>query len=176
MAASTVRPSRANRPAAKKPSKSKARSGGAAANPTMPNAPVRTASAFNESRRVPPPVNEPVKSYAPGSPERAALKERLRSMANEKIEIPLVIGGKEIRTGDLVDSVMPHNHRHVLGQWHRATESNIDDAIRAATSAARDWANWAWEDRAAVFLKAAELLATPWRATLNAAPRLGQST
>src|SRR5256714_4290687 len=175
MAASTVRPSRANRPAADKSSKSKATSDGGPVNPKSPHAPARPASAFTGNRRVPPPVNEPVKSYAPGSPERAALKERLRSMANEKIEIPLVIGGKEIRTGDLVDSVMPHNHRHVLGQWHRATESNIDDAVRAATSAARDWANWAWEDRAAVFLKAAERLATTWRATLNAATMLGQS-
>src|SRR2546423_12750671 len=175
MAASTVRPSRANRPAADKSSKSKASSDGGPVNPKSPHAPARPASAFTGNRRVPPPVNEPVKSYAPGSPERAALKERLRSMANEKIEIPLVIGGKEIRTGDLVDSVMPHNHRHVLGQWHRATEPHIDDAIRAATSAARDWANWAWEDRAAVFLKAAELLATTWRATLNAATMLGQS-
>src|SRR5256885_3649395 len=96
-------------------------------------------------------------------------------MGNEKIEIPLVVGGKEVRSGDLVDSVMPHNHRHVLGQWHRATEADVDNAIHAATTAARDWANWAWEDRAAVFLNAAELLTTTWRATLNAATMLGQS-
>src|SRR2546423_12895164 len=107
MAASTDRPSRANRPAADKSSKSKASSDGAPAEPTKPDAPVRTASAFNGNRRVPPPVNEPVKSYAPGSPERAELKARVRPMANEKIEIPLVIGGKEIRTGDLVASGMP---------------------------------------------------------------------
>ena len=175
MAASTVRPSRANRPAADKSSKQKAASDGAPVESAKSDTPVRTASAFNGNRRVPPPVNEPVKSYAPGSPERATLKDRLGSMAKEKIEIPLVIGGKEVRTGDLVDSVMPHNHRHVLGQWHRAKEANVDDAIRAATTAARDWANWAWEDRAAVFLKAAELLATTWRATLNAATMLGQS-
>ncbi|HJP59396.1 MAG TPA: aldehyde dehydrogenase family protein, partial [Gemmatimonadaceae bacterium] len=175
MAASTVRPSRANRPAADKSPKSKAASDGSPVESAKADTPLRTASAFNGNRRVPPPINEPVKSYAPGSPERAALKDRLRSMANEKIEIPLVIGGKEVRTGDLVDSVMPHNHRHVLGQWHRATAATVDDAISAATTAARDWANWAWEDRAAVFLKAAELLATTWRATLNAATMLGQS-
>jgi len=120
-------------------------------------------------------VNEPVKSHAPGSPERAALKERLQSMANERVDIPLIIGGQEVHTGELSDSVMPHNHRHVLGQWHRAGTSNIDQAISAAREAARDWANWAWEDRAAVFLKAAELLATTWRSTLNAATMLGQS-
>ncbi|MFL5486130.1 MAG: L-glutamate gamma-semialdehyde dehydrogenase, partial [Gemmatimonadaceae bacterium] len=135
----------------------------------------RTAAGFNGNRRVPQPVNESVKSYAPGSAERAALKDRLRSMANERIDIPLIIGGKEIRTGELVDSVMPHNHRHVLGQWHRATEAHVDDAVRAAQKASQEWANWAWEDRAAVFLKAAELLATTWRSTLNAATMLGQS-
>ena len=130
---------------------------------------------FNGNRRVPLPVNEPVRSYAPGSTERAALKERLRSMSAERIDIPLIIGGKEVHTGELAQSVMPHNHRHVLGQWHRAGAANVDEAIRAAGEAARDWANWAWEDRAAVFLKAAELLATKWRTTLNAATMLGQS-
>src|SRR5256714_1240461 len=175
MAASTVRPSRANRPAADKSSKSKATSDGAPAEPTKPEAPVRTASAFNGNRRVPPPVNEPVKSYAPGTPERAALKERLRSMANERADIPLIIGGKEVHPGELAQTVVPHNHRPVLAQWHRASAASIDEAILAAQQAARDWANWAWEDRAAVFLKAAELLATTWRATLNAATMLGQS-
>jgi 1-pyrroline-5-carboxylate dehydrogenase len=135
----------------------------------------RVSSAFNGNRRVPPPVNEPVKSYAPGSAERASLKERLRSMANERVDIPLIIGGNEVHTGELVDSVMPHDHRHVLGQWHRANSGNVDQAIAAAQRAAKDWANWAWEDRAAVFLKAAELLATTWRSTLNAATMLGQS-
>ena len=130
---------------------------------------------FNGNRRVPPPVNEPVKSYAPGSPERAALKERLRSMSGEQIDIPNIIGGKEVHTGELAESVMPHNHRHVLAHWHRASAATIDQAITAAKEAAKDWANWAWEDRAAVFLKAAELLATTWRPTVNAATMLGQS-
>ena len=175
MAASTVRPSRAKRSDEEKTSKAKSTSDAPLPESVNQGSPVRTTVAFNGNRRVPPAVNEPIKSYAPGSPERAALKERLRTMANENIEIPLVIGGKEVRTGDRVDSVMPHNHRHVLAQWHRAAPANVDDAIRAAESAARDWANWSWEDRAAVFLKAAELLATTWRATLNAATMLGQS-
>jgi 1-pyrroline-5-carboxylate dehydrogenase len=136
---------------------------------------VKTASGFNGNRRVPQPQNEPVKSYAPGSAERATLKERLAAMANERIDIPLIIGGREIRTGDLSESVMPHNHRHVLADWHRAQPAHIDLAVEAARSAAREWANWAWEDRAAVFLKAAELLTTTWRATLNSATMLGQS-
>jgi 1-pyrroline-5-carboxylate dehydrogenase len=120
-------------------------------------------------------VNEPVKSYAPGSPERAALKDRLASMAKERVDIPIVIGGKEIRTGDVSQSVMPHNHRHVLADFHRATPEIVQQAIAAAKQASADWANWAWEDRAAVFLRAAELLTTTWRATLNAATMLGQS-
>jgi 1-pyrroline-5-carboxylate dehydrogenase len=130
---------------------------------------------FSGNRRVPNPQNEPVKSYAPGSPERASLKERLRTMADERIEIPLIIGGKEIRTGNLAQTVMPHNHRHVLADWHRAGPAEIDKAIEASRAASRDWANWAWEDRASVFLKAAELLTTTWRATLNASTMLGQS-
>jgi 1-pyrroline-5-carboxylate dehydrogenase len=140
---------------------------------TAPNSPAF--SGFNGNRRVPPPENEPVKSYAPGSPERAELKERLSSMQKERVDIPIVIGGKEIRTGELAQSVMPHNHRHVLGDWHKATPAHIDLAIQSAREAQRDWASWAWEDRAAVFLKAAELLTTTWRATINAATMLGQS-
>jgi 1-pyrroline-5-carboxylate dehydrogenase len=142
---------------------------------TAPEVATRNVTGFNGNRRVPPPVNEPVKSYAPGSAERTALKDRLRSMSDERADIPLIIGGQEVHTGELADSVMPHNHRHVLGQWHRAGAENIDQAIAAAKHAAKDWANWPWEDRAAVFLKAAELLATTWRPTLNAATMLGQS-
>ncbi len=129
----------------------------------------------NGTRRVPKPVNEPVKSYAPGSPERTSLKERLASMVNERVDIPIVIGGKEIRTGELAQSVMPHNHRHVLGDWHKANASHVDEATKAAAAAAKDWANWAREDRAAILLKAAELLTTTWRATINASTMLGQS-
>jgi 1-pyrroline-5-carboxylate dehydrogenase len=137
-----------------------------------PDAPL---AGFSGTRRVPPPVNEPVKSYAPGSPEKLALKARLASMARERVDIPIIIGGKEIRTGDTATSVMPHDHKHVLADWHRATPEHVAQAIAAAKRAGADWANWAWEDRAAVFLRAAELLTTTWRQTLNAATMLGQS-
>ena len=130
---------------------------------------------FNGTRRVPPPVNEPIKGYAPGSPERAELKARLTAMAAERIEIPLVIGGKEVRGGETAQAVMPHDHGHVLADWHKASKEHVGQAIEAAAAARREWASWPWEDRAAVFLKAAELLATTWRATLNAATMLGQS-
>ncbi|CAA9335188.1 MAG: Delta-1-pyrroline-5-carboxylate dehydrogenase [uncultured Gemmatimonadaceae bacterium] len=130
---------------------------------------------FSGTRRVPPPVNEPVKSYAPGSSEKLELKARLKAMAGERIEIPLIIGGKEIRTGATAQSVMPHDHRHVLADWHKAGPAEIQQAVKAAEAAQREWANWSWEDRAAVFLKAAELLATTWRQTLNASTMLGQS-
>jgi 1-pyrroline-5-carboxylate dehydrogenase len=132
-------------------------------------------SNFTGIRRVPPPTNEPVKSYAPGSPERAELKARLETMASERVDIPIFIGGREIRTGNTAQAVMPHDHKHVLGDWHRASAEHVTQAIDAARAARREWANWPWEDRAAVFLKAAELLATTWRATLNAATMLGQS-
>ncbi|HSQ31190.1 MAG TPA: L-glutamate gamma-semialdehyde dehydrogenase [Gemmatimonadaceae bacterium] len=130
---------------------------------------------FGGTRRVPPPVNEPVKNYAPGSTERAALKSRLAEMANERAEIPIIIGGREIRTGNTGHALMPHNHRHVLADYHKASPDEVRAAVDAAREARAEWANWAWEDRAAVFLKAAELLATTWRATLNAATMLGQS-
>ena len=130
---------------------------------------------FNGTRRVPPPINEPVRMYAPGSPEKLALKARLKSMANERVDIPIIIGGKEIRTGDTAKSVMPHDHAHVLGDYHKATPAHVEQAIAAARNAREDWANWAWEDRAAVFLKAAELLTTTWRQTINASTMLGQS-
>ena len=130
---------------------------------------------FNGRRRVPPPVNEPIKSYAPGSPERASLKARLKSMAADTVDMPLIIGGKEIRTGDTATSVMPHDHAHVLGTYHKATEQHVVQAIEAAAAARAEWSGWAFEDRAAVILKAAELLTTTWRDTINSATMLGQS-
>src|SRR5690348_116753 len=130
---------------------------------------------FSGTRRVPPAVNEPVRGYAPGSAERAELKARLASMAKERVEIPIIIGGEEIRTGEMAQSVMPHDHRHVLADWHKATPALVQQAVDASKRAAAEWANWAWEDRAAVFLRAAELLTTTWRQTLNAATMLGQS-
>jgi 1-pyrroline-5-carboxylate dehydrogenase len=132
-------------------------------------------AAVSAVRRVPTPVNEPVKQYAPGSPERAELKARLDSMAKERVEIPIVIGGKEIRTKTTQQSVMPFNHRHVLADWHVAEPRHIQQAIKAALDARREWSTWPLEDRAAVLLRAAELLSTSWRATLNAATMLGQA-
>ena len=130
---------------------------------------------FNGRRQIPPPVNEPVRSYAPGSPERAELKARLTAMASERIDIPMVIDGKDVSKGKTASAVMPHDHRHVLGDYHMAGPAEVDAAIKSAVAAQREWASWPWEDRAAVFLKAGELLATTWRATLNAATMLNQS-
>ena len=132
-------------------------------------------AAFAGIRRVPPPVNDPNRSYAPGSPERAELKARLKSMAAERIEIPLVIGGREIRTGRTERAVMPHDHRHVLAEYHLAGPEHVQQAIAAAADARREWGAWPWEERAAVLLRAAELLATTWRPTISAATMLGQS-
>jgi 1-pyrroline-5-carboxylate dehydrogenase len=132
-------------------------------------------AAFAGVRRVPEPVNDTNRSYAPGTPERAELKARLKSMAAEKVDIPLIIGGREIRTGRIEQAVMPHDHQHVLAEYHLAGPEHVTQAIAACAQARREWASWAWEDRAAVLLRAAELLATTWRPTINAATMLGQS-
>ena len=147
----------------------------AAADPNARRSPSADDAAFAGVRRVPTPVNDPNRSYLPGSPERAELKTRLKAMASEKIEIPIVIGGREIRTGRTEKSVMPHDHQHVLAEYHLAESQHVEQAIAAAAEASREWGRWPWEDRAAVFLKAAELLATSWRPTLNSATMLGQS-
>jgi 1-pyrroline-5-carboxylate dehydrogenase len=123
----------------------------------------------------PAPVNDPIRGYAPGSPERAELKRRLEQMRGEAADIPLLIGGKEIRTGRTENVVAPHDHHHVLGRWHKGGPKEIELAIAAANEAWRSWSEQPFAARAAVFLKAAELLAGPWRATLNAATMLGQS-
>ncbi len=132
-------------------------------------------ASFNGHRRVPPPVNDPIRSYAPGSPERAPLKARLKSMASEMAEIPLVIGGQRVRTGDTGTAVMPHDHQHVLGTYHKATPDLVLKAVDAARTARADWSRWSFGDRAAVLLKAAELLTAHWRDTINAATMLNQS-
>ena len=123
----------------------------------------------------PEPRNEPVKDYAPGSPERAELQQRLRELEKERIEIPLVIGGKDIKTGSTFEAVEPHNKKHVLADVHSCGPEQVQQAVDAAREARNDWARMPWEDRAAIFLRAAELLAGPWRATVNAATMLGQS-
>lgn len=139
MAASTLRP------VAAPPSERIPREAADSAAFAPAKAPATSVSAFNGNRRVPEPLNEPVKSYAPGSPERAALKERLSAMSAERVDIPLIIGGEEIRTGDLAQTVMPHNHRHVLADWHRAKPEHIGLAIEASRAAAREWASWTWK-------------------------------
>lgn len=131
--------------------------------------------AFAGRRRVPRPENDPNLSYAPGSKERAELKARLATMAAETVEIPIVIGGKEIRSGAVEHTVMPHKHGHVLANWHKASAAHVRQAIAAANVAHHEWASWPFEDRAAVFLRAAELLTTTWRSTVVAATMLGQS-
>ncbi len=125
--------------------------------------------------RPPPPHNEPVLGYEPGSPERSEVQSRLAEMAAEPIEIPVVIGGEEIRTGDTFDAVMPHDKQHVLAHVHKAGPAEVDQAIAASAEAWEDWHRLPWEERAAVFLRAAELLSGPWRSTLVAATMLNQS-
>ncbi len=132
-------------------------------------------ASFNGRARVSTPVNEPIRAYAPGSAERASLKSALDSMASSPVDIPIVIGGKEIRTGDTGSAVMPHAHQHVLGTFHRATPAHAQQAIDAALGAHAEWSSWSFEDRAAVLLKAAELLTTSWRDVINASTMLGQS-
>ncbi len=130
-----------------------------------------TLGSFN----VPLPVNEPVAGFAPGSPERSSLEARLDSMVTEVIEIPVVINGEEHRTGNTIDALIPHDHGHVLAKAHQATPELIEAAIAGCESARPAWAAMPWEERAAIFLRASELLVGPWRDTINASTMLGQS-
>jgi 1-pyrroline-5-carboxylate dehydrogenase len=131
--------------------------------------------AFDGNRRIPDAWNEPIRSYAPGTPERDELKAMLKTVAGERPEIPLIIGGEEIRTDRKRQAVMPHDHGHVLADAHQASGEHVAKAIEAATKAWREWSSWPWVDRAAVMQRAAELLAGPWRARVNAATMLNQS-
>jgi len=124
---------------------------------------------------VPPPGNELVLGYVAGSPERARLTAELTRMASECPEVPAVIGGERVTTGRLFDVVMPHAHREVVARVHACDAGHVERAIAAATDARREWETMRWEARAAVFLKAADLLAGPWRMRINAATMLGQS-
>lgn len=125
--------------------------------------------------KVPRPVNQPVRLFAPGTPERATLKKSLTRQSSQQIEIPLLIGDKEVRTGKTANNVMPHKHDHVLATWHKAGAREVSEAIKAALKAHREWASWKFEDRAAIFLRAAELLATVRRDDVSAATMLNQS-
>ena len=125
--------------------------------------------------RPPPPRNEPIKSYEPGSAERQELRVRLAEMQRERLDIPNVIGGEDVRTGKTFEAVMPHRKDHVLADVHQGGKAEVDRAIAAASDAWHDWSRMPWEERAAIFLRAAELLSGPWRSTLNAATMLNQS-
>lgn len=125
--------------------------------------------------QVPQAVNEPILNYSPGSPEREALKAAIRKMRSEVTDIPMYIGGKEIRTEKKVRMAPPHDHQHTLAYFHAGDKSHVQQAIEAALRAKEDWANFSWEHRASIFLKAAELLSGPYRAAINAATMLGQS-
>jgi 1-pyrroline-5-carboxylate dehydrogenase len=129
----------------------------------------------NGTFRTPSPVNEPIHDYAAGSRERASLKSKLEALLREEIEIPLRIGGETIASGRLAECRCPHDHAHVLGRYHKAGREEVERAIAAARRAHGSWSAMPWEARAAIFLKAADLLAGPYRDTLNAATMLGQS-
>lgn len=124
---------------------------------------------------VPQAVNEPVKSYVPGSPEREVLQAELKRMRSEKADIPMYIGNEEVRTGNKIEIHPPHDHQHLLGHYHKGDKKHVELAIKAAMAAKKDWENLSWEHRASIFLKAADLLAGPYRQKLNAATMLGQS-
>jgi 1-pyrroline-5-carboxylate dehydrogenase len=130
---------------------------------------------FPGNFKVPTPFNDPILEYRPGSPERIALKKAIAEMRSRKVEIPMIIGGKEVRTGNLGEIRPPHDLQHVLGTFHKGDEQHVKMAIDAALAAKESWESMPWHSRAAIFLKAAELLAGPYRAKINAATMLGQS-
>tara|TARA_B100000953_G_scaffold293236_1_gene281487 strand:+ start:1729 stop:3417 length:1689 start_codon:yes stop_codon:yes gene_type:complete len=130
---------------------------------------------MNGNPNIPTPVNDPILTYAPGTLERAELQAELEVQSTTVVDIPLVIGGEEIRTGNTRNVVMPHAHSHVLATVHQAGKEEIGQAVSAAAGAHHEWSTTHWEDRAAIFLRAADLLAGPWRQKLNAATMLGQS-
>jgi 1-pyrroline-5-carboxylate dehydrogenase len=124
---------------------------------------------------VPKAVNEPVKEYAPGSPEREELLATYRAMFNSNVDVPMHINGEEVRTGNTKNITPPHDHKHVVGQYHTADKSHVDSAISTALAAREAWSRVSWTERATIFLKAAELLAGPYRARMNAATMIAQS-
>ncbi|NRB60066.1 MAG: L-glutamate gamma-semialdehyde dehydrogenase [Winogradskyella sp.] len=124
---------------------------------------------------VPIAVNEPVKSYAPGSPERQEVLEAYKAMYNSKIDVPLYINGKDVSTGNTRTMSPPHDHQHIVGEYHLAEQKHVDEAIATALEARKTWSQLPWEHRAGIFLKAAELIAGPYRAKINAATMIAQS-
>lgn len=124
---------------------------------------------------VPKAVNEPVKSYAPNSPEKASVLAAYKKMWNETIDVPMYIGSEQIKTGNTRTMSAPHDHQHIVGTYHLAEKSHVEKAITSALEARKKWANMPWEHRAAIFLKAAELIAGPYRARINAATMIAQS-
>ena len=124
---------------------------------------------------VPIAVNEPVKSYAPGSPEREAVAEAYKTMFNSKTEVPMYINGKDVKTGNTRTMSPPHDHKHIVGEYHLAEQSHVNEAIATALEARKTWSQLPWEQRAGIFLKAAELIAGPYRAKINAATMIAQS-
>lgn len=125
--------------------------------------------------QVPVAVNEPVKSYAPGTPEREEVQKKYRELYNQTVEVPLYINGKAVKTGNTATISPPHDHQHILGTYHKADKAHIQQAIDAALAARKLWAKLPWQNRAAIFLRAADLLAGPYRAKINAATMLAQS-
>ena len=125
--------------------------------------------------RLPQVKNEPVLSYAPGTPERKVLKDKLTELQKGELNLPMIIDGKEVRTGNLHDIRPPHNHQHLLGHYHQGDQSHVQLAIDAALKAKPAWEAMGWESRAAIFLKAADLIAGPYRAEFNAVTMIGQS-
>ena len=130
----------------------------------------------NAKVNLPLPQNEPVKSYAPGTVERTSVEEKLKELKGEQIEIPLILGGDEVKTGETAACVLPHNHRTVIGTYHQAGEREVHMAIRAALDARKRWTRMDWKDRMAIFMKAADLLSGPWRLRMNAACMLCDET
>ena len=130
---------------------------------------------FNGIFRVPQPLNEPVLDYAPGSPQRDEVKAKLKEMLGQKVDVPMIIGGEEVRSGTLADMSCPHDHQHSLGKYHQGNALFVDKAIDAANAAKPQWSRMPWDARAIVFLKAAELLAGKYRQTVNAATMLNMS-
>ncbi|PWB76318.1 1-pyrroline-5-carboxylate dehydrogenase, partial [candidate division GN15 bacterium] len=125
--------------------------------------------------RIPPPKNEPILNYAPGSPERAGIEKALAELKAAPIEIPMYIGGKEVRTGTKLEIRSPHNHKLLLAHYYQGGEQEVKAAVGACMEAAKTWSVLPWEHRAAIFLKAADLMAGPYRYIMNAACMLAHS-